>query len=508
MRDLRFQEKSPDKGYVTNQLLIPKGVVNLAAIKNALTFYLGEEEDVLDELGAVLRTKPKAYQMWDETEHHIIVPRAFFTEEMREEFTQLHEVEWVKERLESIRLFLPDNIVPRDESQEKALEAMARHQGGTVNLACGRGKTVVALKYWVLLQKPALVVVNSTALADQWMRKIRFFLSEDIDIGFIGSGKCQWKGCPITIATVHSLANKRDEWPMEFRRHFGVVFFDEGHHMAAPWFVRAADLFFGERFSLTATAFRTDGLEAISMYHIGDIIYQDLEQELIPDTIFHKLEWDFTEEQEVGRLIEYIDPGDQVVKYTREGGVRDKSGKVHHRKLCIELGKISKRNACIMRRLEQDMEEGRQVLLLTHSVEHTRKLGALARQLWSSTGVVNGEDVDPFDRIPLLEQSNPVIGTFDLAREALDKDVLDTLHVCTPFGNSNDLQQSWGRIQRRKPGKNHPRVRVYEDLIRPSGLSKQGKRKSIKMSVEQCRLLKTYLRALLYPFTEKKETTN
>lgn len=486
MHELLFTEKEPNKGYLTNQLLVPRGIVNEPAIRDALTFYIGEE-DVLDDQGAVLKTKPKAVHLWDATSYHMVLPRAFFNEKMRKEFTELHGVEWVEERLESNKLTLPDNIVPRDNTQEKALEAMARHRGGTVNLACGKGKTVVALKYWVTLRRPAMVVVNSSALADQWMRKIRFFLHDDIDVGLVQGQTRHWKGCPIVVATVQTLANNRDKWSMEFRRNFGVVFFDEGHHMAAPHFVKAADLFFGQRFSLTATAFRTDGLEAISMYHIGDIIYQDLQQELIPETIFHKSQWEADEDQ--------------------DAAARDKSGKTHHRKLCIMLGTIGWRNEMILRRLEEDMEEGRQVLLLTHSVEHTRTLGGMAQQLWDTAGIVNGEDVAPFDRIPVLEDSNPVIGTFDLAREALDKDVLDTLHVCTPFGNSNDLQQSWGRIQRRKPGKNEPRVRVYEDRILVPGFSK-GRRKEIKMSVDQCRLLRTYLKALKYPFTDKKENVD
>ena len=291
---------------------------------------------------------------------------------------------------------------------------------------------------------------------------------------------------------------------MEFRRYFGVVFFDEGHHMAAPHFVKAADLFFGERFSLTATAFRTDGLEAISMYHIGDIIYQDLAQELIPETIFHVMNWKMSKLQVEGELVEEEENGEVVQK--RIGGVLDVSGKTHHRKLCIELGKVDWRNELIVKHLVKDMAEDRHILMLTHSVEHTRILGGMVQQAFPKAGIVNGKDVDPFARIAIIEECNPVVATFDLAREALDKDVLDTLVICTPFGNSNDLQQSYGRIQRRKPGKNDPRVRVYEDRVAgPQPSSPGKKRKDIKMSAKQCRILKTYLKALKYPFKEKKE---
>jgi len=484
--DLQFTEKDPAKGYLTNQLLIPKGVINRRAVKESLTFYIGEEE-VLDPDFGSLGMKPKVVHLWDETKHHMVVPRAYLDKKTRDRFTELHGVEWVKERLESKQIKVPNAIQARNSTQENAIRAMFEHQGGTVSLGCGMGKTAIALRYWSLIGRPGLVVVNSAALADQWMRKIRFFFGDSIKIGHIQGPNNTWRDYPIVVSTVQTLANRRDDWTMDFRRYFGVVFFDEGHHMAAPHFVKAADLFFGQRFSLTATAHRTDGLEAISMYHIGGIIYQDLEQDLIPDTIFHSMSWKAEEEQ--------------------NNEARDKSGKVHHRKFCIMLGGISWRNQIILSRLRQDMEENRQILVLTHSVEHTRILGGLAQQLWKTAGIVNGKDVAPFDRIPILEKANPVIGTFDLAREALDKDVLDTLHICTPFGNSNDLQQSWGRIQRRKAGKNDARVRVYEDLIQLQDVSKGKKLRRINMSADQCRLLRTYLKALKYPFRNIKEVT-
>jgi hypothetical protein len=239
------------------------------------------------------------------------------------------------------------------------------------------------------------------------------------------------------------------------------------------------------------------------MHHIGDIIYQDLEQELIPQTIFHVSKWQMTELQLEGELMDVEIDGEIVTK--RIGGALDVSGKTHHRKLCIELGKIDWRNELIVRDLQEDMEEGRHILMLTHSVEHTRILGGMIQQLFPTTGIVNGEDVDPFDRIPIIEDCNPVVATFDLAREALDKDVLDTLVICTPFGNANDLQQSYGRIQRRRPGKNEARVRVYEDRILGPDPLPGKKRKEIKMSANQCRILKTYLKALKYPYKEAKE---
>lgn len=103
-----------------------------------------------------------------------------------------------------------------------------------------------------------------------------------------------------------------------------------------------------------------------------------------------------------------------------------------------------------------------------------------------SGGLITGKDTKADDRVVVLKEFNPVFGTFQLAREALNKKELDCLYICTPFSSSNDLQQSFGRIQRECEGKPQPFVRIFEDP-------------NIGMSRGQCERLRTYLRALNYP---------
>jgi superfamily II DNA or RNA helicase len=91
----------------------------------------------------------------------------------------------------------------------------------------------------------------------------------------------------------------------------------------------------------------------------------------------------------------------------------------------------------------------------------------------------------------LLHNSNPVLGTFQLAREGLDKPTLDTMYICTPFSNPNDLQQSWGRIQRKDPNKQDPVVRVFEDL-------------AFSCTERACRSLRGHLNGMGYPYKLKQ----
>ena len=72
----RFLPKDLDKAYITNNLVLPKRGVNLAPVMTALTFLYGEEE-VRDELGELVMVRPAEIRLWQESRHHIIVPREF-----------------------------------------------------------------------------------------------------------------------------------------------------------------------------------------------------------------------------------------------------------------------------------------------------------------------------------------------------------------------------------------------------------------------------------------------
>lgn len=478
MRSLQFTRKDPSKGYLNNNLLIPKSNLSVAAVKQALTFVIGEETLVDEETNEIIGSRQKTWELWDETRHHIVVPRAFLTPDGRKSLG----IDWAEESHVSFKwpaVSFRDNIEFRNKMQDDAFEAMMEHYqtGGILNLGCGKGKTVLALKLAAWLKVPTLIVVNTTALLEQWREEINKHLGISVDdIGIIQGEQCEWEGRGIAIAMIHTLSNKREQWSMKFRKHWGLVVYDETHHLSAPHFVRSADLFYGWRIGLTATATRTDRLEAIYQYHIGRIFFTDLEQDLVPDTKFHVLDWDI-----------------QAKDLPK---IRDKSGDVNLSKVRTFVGSQKWRVSLIVDKLIEDMKAGRTALVLSHSVpgvkalyeEYCRRVGGPQAD---EAGIIIGE-TEQEDRIPILRHCNPVFGTFQLAREGLDKPSLDTLYITTPFANSNDLQQAWGRIQRAFEGKLHPLIRVFEDT-------------AIGICSRSCRMLRKFLKALKYPIDRVKE---
>lgn len=459
-----FLPKDRDKAYITNNLALPKHGVNLAPVMTALTFVYGEEE-IHDELGELVMVRPAELRLWQETRHHLIVPREFLNPRQYPQFG----FEFIDQRpTEFPHVDIEDRVDFRDEGQREAFRIMEANQSGTVNLACGKGKTFLALKLAARLQVPTMIVVNSTALLEQWKLEIEKFLGIG-RVGVIQGPVADWEH-PIVLAMVHTLSKHRESWSMRFRKRFGLIFYDEGHHMSAPHFVRSADLFFGRRYSLTATATRIDGLEAIYQYHLGGVIHRNLEQELIPTTYFHRLKWEFD--------------------LRNKPFVTDSNGDFNLPRIRTYLGELDWRNQIIYRDLLSDIQEGRQILVLSHSVEHVDRIHQCFARSGLRAGTITGATPQE-ERMGALSQCNPVIGTFQLAREGLNKPSLDTLYVTTPFSSPNDLQQAWGRIQRVYPGKQPPLVRVYEDL-------------PFKMCRGSCSSLRSHLKKIDYPFHKRE----
>jgi superfamily II DNA or RNA helicase len=459
MPEHSFIKKDPDKAYLSNNLLLPKQFINASVIKAALTFTLNDEEPVIDEdTGEVVGSRPKLLKLWDETATHIVTPREFLPlgqyQEFGCEFIAVPPPEFEQVRID-------DRVELRDEEQRAAYEALLSNYSGTLSLSCGKGKTVLALKAAAQLKVPTIVVVNTTALLEQWKEEIERHLGVQ-SIGTLQGATHDWKGHPIVLAMVHTLSSR--QWPMAFRRRFGLVLYDEGHHMSAPVFVKSADLFFGRRFSLTATASRTDGLEVIYQYHLGRVIHSNLTQELVPSTVFHLLKWE-------------MPPAHRKL-------VIDRNDDISIPRVRTYLGRLEWRNNLIYEHLLRDLQEGRQILVLSHSVGHVETLHSYLSG--AGAGMITGDTLQE-DRMPILRNCNPVFGTFQLAREGLNKPSLDTLYVVTPFSNSNDLQQAWGRIQRRFAGKKEPLVRVFEDA-------------AFSCCIKSCGGLRRTLRRFDYPY--------
>jgi len=346
----------PSKGYLTDNLWVPKSMVNVEGVKKALTFtYLEGKDREMAEL-----------PLYREELNHLVVPREFWKKgQFGFDVVDCRPRRYKKTNIKSRILLdhkeMNDVLVPTGETvQRDALAALLSSRSGILELACGKGKTVIALEAIAHLQVPTLIVVDNMQLLSQWLRAIERFLEVPGGVGQVGDGEFDWEGRSIVLATYQTLAMKSHELPESFRRWFGVGFYDEAHHVNAPTFSRSADLIYERRYGLTATPKRDDGLHVIHEFHFGQSFYRNLKQDLVPRIIF---EW-------TGFELDMSDP--KVV-----AGTCTLSGDVHLSMLSVWFGRWVDRLQTIITKVRQYHREGRKVLVLSKSVDELVNLLAI-----------------------------------------------------------------------------------------------------------------------------------
>lgn len=332
-------------------------------------------------------------------------------------------------------------IQPRDPVQDASIEAL---KAGTLQdkilaLGCGKGKTFVSLYAAATSGRfPLLIVVHTNALLDQWRQRITDFLGlEGEEIGHIQGPTVRWRGHRVAVAMLHSLVQKQYE--QEFYDYWRLIVFDECHRIGAQTFVKAAAMFSGERWGLSATLKRQDGMDKAIQLHLGKVVYEDLSQPLTPKI--------------------YIVPTGVQLNMQR---YIFRGGRVNLSQLMTTLADHQARNGQILQWLDKAVKKGRTVLVLG---ERLSQLSYLCEAMTSteSKAIHVGSMSQEERRDALTKQV--VFATQHLAKEGLDRPEFDTLFILIPFGGDGRLQQSVGRILRTCPGKQDPNVLIFEDDI-------------------------------------------
>ncbi len=166
-------------------------------------------------------------------------------------------------------------LEPRPYQEEALANWLAEGSRGVVVLPTGAGKTFVAALAIHETGLKTLAVVPTIDLLQQWRTALAAALSlEANEIGVFGGGEKELK--PITIITYDSAAL----YPRELR-HFGLLIFDECHHLPAPTYRLIAESAFTPlRLGLSATPERSDMAHADLDELIGPEVYRRSPSEL------------------------------------------------------------------------------------------------------------------------------------------------------------------------------------------------------------------------------------
>jgi superfamily II DNA or RNA helicase len=151
------------------------------------------------------------------------------------------------------------------EYQQQALDTWHEVDNrGCLELPTGSGKTVIGVAAMVALGVPTLVVVPTIDLLTQWQRELT--TEFDQPIGRLGGGTQRIE--QVTVATYDSAYLRADE----FGDRFGLVVFDEVHHLGGKQHRDIARLLSAPaRLGLTATFARQDGAHEVIEDLVGPL---------------------------------------------------------------------------------------------------------------------------------------------------------------------------------------------------------------------------------------------
>ena len=152
--------------------------------------------------------------------------------------------------------------------QKPAVKSCLSKNFGLQEAPTGSGKTAMALYMIAERKQPALIVVHTKELLNQWVDRIGQFLKiPREEIGIIGAGSFNI-GEKITVAMIQTLHKNTDK-VVPF---IGYLILDECHRAPAMQYVKAIEKFDSKYMTgLTATPWRRDGLSKVIFWHIGDV---------------------------------------------------------------------------------------------------------------------------------------------------------------------------------------------------------------------------------------------
>lgn len=179
--------------------------------------------------------------------------------------------------------------------QSEALDAWRRAGGrGVIVLPTGAGKTQLAMMAIDDRRRSTLVVAPTLDLVRQWYDVLAATFG--VPIGVVGGGEHDVR--PLTVTTYDSAYLHMEH----LGARFGLLVFDECHHLPSPTYALAARLSLAPfRLGLTATPERADGLDAALSKLVGPTVYRrdigELAGEYLAEYDTERIEVELTPEE-------------------------------------------------------------------------------------------------------------------------------------------------------------------------------------------------------------------
>lgn len=402
------------------------------------------------KMGRYTRGIDPVLYFYEEADHRLICPRGAATQIYKICRTQGEAIEFIDARqtLEPVTFSFTGKLRPL---QIPAVESCLKKDFGLLESPTGSGKTTMALYIIAKRRQPALIVVHTKELLNQWIDRIEQFLNiPKAEIGIIGSGKFTI-GAKITVAMIQTLYKKT----AQVADHIGNVIVDECHRCPSRTFTQALTAFDAKYMTgLTATIWRRDKLSNVIFWHIGDVTGRIDKLNLLAS----------------GNLC------DAQVRWVETNFNTQTDTSDYYSKVLSELTEDYPRNRLICNTVEKDTVDNHQGtgirLILSDRKEHCQTLhDTLLKENNIKSEILTGAS-SPKERDRIIQElqhgrCTTLIATGQLIGEGFDLPGISTLFLTTPVKFSGRLIQYIGRALRPAPGKKKAVIFDFVDILNP-----------------------------------------
>lgn len=367
--------------------------------------------------------KSEAFPVYLESPEKIYVPRYYGLEKLGIPTIKITKGEAIDINFNGKLRDYQENIVDKFINYVTKSEMIG---GGLIDIPCGRGKTVIAIKILTLLKRKTLIIVHKEFLLNQWIERIKEFCPE-AKIGQIQGQIIDVDGKDIVIGMLQSLSMK--EYPQDQFKIFGLTIFDECHHISSETFSRAMQKIVTHySLGLSATMNRKDGLTKVFKMFLGDIIYKEKRE---------------SDENVLVKAITYYNSNEEFNETDY-----DFRGNPKYSTMITKISDFNNRTEFMLSIIKEELQlnKDQQILFLAHRKNLlTYVFKAIEHRNIATVGYYVGgmKEKD----LKESETKQVILATYQMAEEGLDIKTLTTLFLST---SKTDIVQAVGRILRIK----------------------------------------------------------
>lgn len=388
---------------------------------------------------------PDQILLWTFEDDVLTMPRGF-RHDFEAGMAELgYRVEYDDQRFRKAVFRLGQTVEPRDH-QPPAIEAIRQYQDLIYKAPTGSGKTITSLLAIRSLAMPSIIIVNTIAIAEQWVDRTHEALGDHYPVTIIGDRKFEISPY-LTVATAQTLWARYDDLKRSgFFNRFGIVVLDECHHATARTFSIILDSFNAMyRWGVSATPEKTGDFR-IAQACLGPVMH----------------------ETPLGMMFEkgyLLKPRVVKVQSTVGKGVKKKKGARFNWNSTLKkvLGDNLRQDAIAVNIMNN---QGKHQLVLSAQLGHLddlerriREMG-FADRIFFLTGREDGQGRDATTR-GITTHPGVIFST--IANEAVDIKILEIVHLAFPQKNVGLITQQIGRVMRSMEGKAQPVIFDYTD---------------------------------------------